>query len=233
MQLLPTTLLALALCGTSAQAHDVWVQPQGQGLVVLYGHGEQHEAYDRLKLKTLTALDAQGQALPLHRLPATGQGTPVAVQVEGRPALTLMVFDDGFWTKTEEGWKNLPKNGVTGPLQSAYEMTLGKTVLDWGPQATRVHGLPLEIVPLSAQAPARGGQLALRVLWEGKPLAGAKIALPGPGKPAPAQTDAQGRASIPVVGGQQIVSVSHRLVPQNEPRTDALAYKANLVFVGR
>ncbi|HVR50245.1 MAG TPA: DUF4198 domain-containing protein, partial [Pseudorhodoferax sp.] len=154
MRFLRPTLsaLLLAAAGSAALAHDVWVQPQaqaqGQGLVVLYGHADKQDAYDHLKLKTLTALDAQGQALPVHRLPAAGKDAPLAVQVEGRPVLALMVFDDGFWTKTEDGWKNLARNAVSGTaLQSAYEMTLAKTVLAWGPQATRVHGLPLEIVP--------------------------------------------------------------------------------------
>jgi nickel transport protein len=227
--------LLLAAAGSAALAHDVWVQPQaqaqGQGLVVLYGHADKQDAYDHLKLKTLTALDAQGQALPVRRLPAAGKDAPLAVQVEGRPVLALMVFDDGFWTKTEDGWKNLARNAVSGTaLQSAYEMTLAKTVLAWSPQATRVHGLPLEIVPLQAEAPAKGALLPVQVLWEGKPLAGAKIALPGPGKPAPAQTDAQGKAGIPVVGGLQVISVTHKLVPRNEPRTDLLAYTANLVI---
>lgn len=226
--------LALAASAITALAHDVWVEPKGDGFVVLYGHGDKHDSYDRMKLKTLTALDAQGQALPVRRVPASDKDAPVAVQVEGKPAMTLMVFDDGFWTKTEDGWKNLPKNGVTGPaLQSAYEMTLGKTVLVWGPQVTRAHGLPLEIVPLSAKAPVKGAQIQVQVLWEGKPLAGAKIALPGPDKQAPAQTDAQGKASIPVVGGQQIISVAHKLTPKDEPRTDALAYTANLVIHAR
>lgn len=235
MRFLSNTLLAAALAaaGTAALAHDVWVQPRGDGYVVLYGHGDKHDAYDHLKLKTLTALDAQGQALPVRRQPVAGKDAPATVLVEGQPVLTLMVFDDGFWTKTEDGWKNLAKDAVKNPLQSAYEMTLAKTVLAWGPQALRVHGLPLEIVPLNAQAPAKGETLQVRVLWEGKPLAGAKIALPGPDKPAPAETDAQGRASIPVVGGQQIVSVGHKIVPKDEPRTDAIAYGANLVFTSR
>nr|WP_186329683.1 DUF4198 domain-containing protein [Variovorax boronicumulans] len=231
---LSKTWLAVALVTASAaaMAHDVWVEPKGDGYVVLYGHGEKLDDYDVLKLKTLTALDVNGRALPVRGVVGDGP-SPVVVQVDGKPALTLMVFDDGFWTKTSDGWKNLPKNGVTGPLESAFEMTLAKTVLSWEPLVTRAYGLPLEIVPVSAQAPVKGSTLQVKVLWDGKPLVGAKIALPGPDKPAPAQTDAQGIASIPVVGGRQIISVVHKVTPKNEPRTDVLAYTANLVIDAR
>lgn len=221
--------LVTGILAMPAMAHDVWVEARDGGFTVLYGHGTELEAYDPLKVKTLTALDAQGRSLPVSRRPATGPAS-VMVAIDGKPALSTLYFDDGFWTKTEAGWKNLPKNAVQGAvLQSASYVQAGKTVYAWLPLVTQPQGLPLEIVPLRAQAPTAGSQVQVQVLWEGRPLAGAKIALPGPDKPAPAVTDAQGRASIPVVGGRQIISVTHKL-PLKDERADELSFTANLVF---
>lgn len=225
--------LALAWASSSALAHDVWVEPRDGGYAVLYGHGAEQEAYDTLKVKTLTAIGPKGQTLPVSRRPGNGMAS-VTVKIEGAPSLTTMYFDDGFWTKTEAGWKNLPKNAVQGQvLTAAHYVQLAKTVVAWSPVVVQPQGLPLEIVPLSTAAPAPGKRLPVQVLWEGKPLAGAKIALPGPDKPAPAQTDAQGKASIPVIAGHQIISVNHKIAAKDEPRTDDLSFTANLVFTAR
>ncbi|QAZ38609.1 DUF4198 domain-containing protein [Methylibium sp. Pch-M] len=228
---IPLALLLGAAFGP-AIAHDAWLEARGEEYVVLYGHGSEIEAYDPLKVKTVSALDGKGAVLPMSR-----QLTASAVQVKvsGSPALSVMFFDDGFWTKTDEGWKNLAKNAVKGDVQSSgYYVQLSKTVFTWGPVVTKPQGLPLEIVPLSATAPAVGKALPVQVLWEGRPLAGAKIARSGTDKPAPIETDAQGKAAIPVpAAGRQILSVAHKHGLKDEPRADQYSASANLVFTAR
>lgn len=228
---IPLALL-LGAAFNQVQAHDAWVEARGGEYVVLYGHGAEIEAYDPLKVKTVSALDAKGAVLPMSR-----QISASAVQMKllGSPALSVMFFDDGFWTKTEEGWKNLAKNAVKGEVQSSgYYVQLSKTVFSWSPVVTKPQGLPLEIVPLSAVAPAAGKTVPVQVLWEGRPLAGAKIARSGADKPAPIETDAQGKAAIPISAtGRQIISVAHKQALKDEPRADQYSASANLVFTAR
>lgn len=58
MPFLPDTTLtfALGVASAAAFAHGVWVQPRGGSFVVLYGHGDKHDAHDSLRLEALTGV---------------------------------------------------------------------------------------------------------------------------------------------------------------------------------
>jgi uncharacterized GH25 family protein len=80
--------------------------------------------------------------------------------------------------------------------------------------------LPLEIVPLVGE-----GRLAVRVVWQGKPLAGAEYALlvPGEAKPTEGKTDADGKIKLaePLPTGPYGIRVKH-----TEAKEGQLAGKA-------
>jgi len=92
-------------------------------------------------------------------------------------------------------------------------------------RATHPLGLPLEIVPRSA--PGSSARLAVRLLWEGRPLEGGLIrAWRVPGAPEtrdPAgaawegRTDARGAASVPTADeGRWLIAAVH-MVPSRDP----------------
>lgn len=221
--------LALGLAG-HAFAHDAWIEPRDGAYVVLYGHGDKVEGYAAEKVKTLAAFDAAGAPLAVSRQPAADG---LRVSVTGSPALLTLHFDNGIWTKTTDGSKNLPKREVPGALSASHSLKYAKTVLAWTPVAARPQGQALELLPLTAQAPAAGSTLPLQVLWQGKPLAGAKVIVPALGKEQPLEADAAGKVQVPVTAGKQMVSVSHKLTLQGDPEADSEAYAANLVFTAR
>lgn len=224
-----SALLALALAA-GASAHDAWIEARDGAYAVLYGHGDKHAGYAPEKVKAVAALDAVGAALPVNLAPGAAA---VRVAVRGQAALLTLHFDNGIWTRTTDGSKNLPKNEVPGALSASHSLKFGKTVLAWGDIVTKPQGQRLEILPLSAAAPAAGGTLAVRVLWEGKPLAGAKLVSDAYGKGKTIETDAEGKATIPVVAGRHLVGVNHKRDLSGDPRADAVSVAANIVFEAR
>lgn len=223
----PAALCAGLFLSLPALAHDAWVEPRDGAWVVLYGHGDKIEAYAPEKVRALTAADANGAALTVS---LDAAASPLRARVGGQTALLAVHFDNGYWTKTTEGSKNLPKNEVPGALGASHSVKFGKTLLAWSVAATRPQGARLEIVPLAATAPRAGGTLPVRVLWDGKPLAGAKLARAGHGKEAPVEADAEGRAEVPVAAGRQMIVVNHKVALQNDARADHYSAAANLVF---
>lgn len=220
-------LLAGLLPASPVLAHDAWVEARDGGYVVLYGHGDKLESYAPVKVLSLTAADAAGKPLGVKYDAATA---PVAARVGGQPALLALSFDNGYWTKTTEGSKNLPKNEVPGAISAGHSVKFGKTVLAWSAAATKPQGARLEIVPLAASAPQAGKTLPVCVLWEGKPLPGAKIVRSGYSKEAPIVADAEGRADVPVTAGRQMIVVNHKIELANDPHADSYSAAANLVF---
>jgi nickel transport protein len=216
-----------AFSSAPAAAHDAWFETTGTGYTVRYGH-EKAEPYDPAKVKTLAAYNADGASLVVERQPGSDG---LNFSVKGKPALLALHFDNGFWSKTAEGSKNIPKTEAPGATSSVLSLKYGKTVLAWSPFIAKPLGQRLEIVPLAETAPRVGGTLTVRVLWEGKPLPEVKI---GKGEyELSATTDADGKASLPVGSGLQSVWVGRRTPLENDPRADTLSVSALLRFEAR
>lgn len=234
MKNIPCLLAAALLLAAGiapARAHDAWVAARADGLAVVYGHDGKLETCVPEKIRSVVLLDASGQPVPARRAVAGGE---VRLAAGGAPALAVLHYDNGVWTKTADGSKNLPKNAVPGALSATHSVKYGKTVLRWGTAAGTAQGQALEIVPLAAAAPAAGKTLAVRVLRDGRPLPGAKLLRTGHDKEAPPfETDADGRAEVPVVAGWQALSVAQRVELRDDPHADALSLSANLHFEAR
>ncbi len=213
-----------------AQAHDAWIEPRDGGYVVLYGHGEKLESYAADKVKSVRAVDGKGRPMAV-RVEAAAQ--PVRVRPKGRPALFVLHFDNGFWSQTTDGWKNVPKNETQNPLASSHAVKFGKTVLAWNAATPKPQGLQLEILPLSDRQPAAGDSLPVQVRWEGAPLVRARITRAEYGGEKVFETDADGKASLPVLSGRQLIEVTHTKDLPNDSRADVYAASANLVFFSR
>jgi nickel transport protein len=216
-------LLCLAV-GLPALAHEAWVDPSGPSHAVRYGHFDQPGAADAARIVRLQAVDASGKRrlLPVARdgeASASGTGA----------ALFLLDYDNGYWSKTPEGSRNLPRSQAPGALSTARVLKYGKTVLAWTAPATQAHGQRLEIVPLGAGAPRAGGSLDLQVRFDGRPLAGAVVQREGEGHAA-VRTDGEGRARIALGGrgAHMIVALHSQRI--ESPEADSERYSASLVF---
>ncbi|MBK1680991.1 hypothetical protein CKO20_11490 [Rhodocyclus tenuis] len=222
--------LAFALACTAASstlAHDAWIEPVDAAYRVVFGHAGKLEAASAAKIRSVAAVDASGRSLAVK----AEAGDSPRLAVSGSPALLTLHYDNGFWSKTTEGSKNLPKNEVAGALSASHVVKFGKTIANWGRAVTKAQGQPLEIVPLVADTPHAGDALPVQVLWESKPLPGARLKTAEyAGADKEVLTAEDGKAVVPLVKGRNTIQVMHRVDLVGDARADVLSTSANLIF---
>lgn len=226
MNMLSVSLI-LATLSSAAYAHEAWVALEGSRHAVFYGHLDKPVSSDPAKIRMLSAFDRNGKSLATD----VQAGTPMTVAAPGA-ALFVLDFDNGVWTKTTEGSKNLPKRQVPGALFAAHSLKYGKTVLTWSQAVGQPRGQRFEVVPLFAEAPQAGSSVSVQVLYEGKPLADATVQLEGYERPS-AKTDANGKATLSLgkSGMQMLVAQHTRHIATADADDEKLS--ANLVFEAR
>ncbi len=211
------TILAILVTAAMAVAHDFWLVPDafrvatGDELVV---RGQTSSAFpasesavtpDRVTSarvlgaadeETVAALSIQDRSLVLRHRPRTAGQKIVAVSVgwrhiketaeSFRKYLVLEGAEDALARYDRTG--QLPTGGIVRRYAK-----YAKTVVEVGagPRAyQREAGQPLEFIPLADPGEVRPSlELRLRLLFQGKPLAGARVhagIAPARGKPATA-----------------------------------------------
>lgn len=223
--------LALA---APACAHDLWLDPAGNGVQVLYGHPHEPELPSAGKLMSLTATAPSGTVALKARL----EPGPALRAAHDGDALFAASYDNGYWVRLPDGsYRNASKRMLPQADKSLWSVKFAKAVA--GPAAPwqQVVGQPLEIVPLEAPASA-SGKIRVRVLFEGRPLGGASVVatdgvnFKSEADQARATTDAEGVAVVVLrSAGPQVLGVSHRVTPSQTPAlADSDSYGATLAF---
>jgi uncharacterized GH25 family protein len=184
------SLFALMMpAGPAALAHDMWAtadQPQpGKPLTAVIGYGHNFPQFEVIPdeeaslFKPLRVIGPKGEL-------TMKAGSPNYAWVSSEPAAAgsyLVVADVApvFWSKTPSGWVMKPKNEAEGGLECGHYLENAKGVVkigsgDGAAAVGKPVGLPIEIVPQLDPAAVKSGQkLPLLVLFQGRPLAGAKV----------------------------------------------------------
>lgn len=210
-------LLCLLLLTPWALAHNFWLKLEGQRAILYYGHGGEEILYSRDVVKKVSGLTSAGkpakvgwQLLDKHAV-LQGQGDVAQMGAE---------VDEGYWTKSTEGWKNKSRREVPNALAAEWSLSYSKVLLKPEACCHRPLGHKLEILPLALE-PKR---LRLRVLLDGKPLS--KVVL-SDGHEKSAETDAAGEATVPY-SEAVVYSVQAKEPLTNSP--DADTYKMRSVL---
>jgi uncharacterized GH25 family protein len=220
------TLLAL-LSAASLSAHDFWIEPStfhpapGQRVVVRLRVGQHFRGdpvpRDPALLRRFSLVGPAGGETPVPGIPG---GEPAGYATAAAPGLSLLTYASGrssveldaakFETYlSEEGLEKISalrarKGQSTERVKEVFSRC-AKALLTVGGAGTgagfdRVLGLALELVPeKDPTALGAGGELPVRLLWQGKPLAGALVvAMPReqPDARVTARTDPAGRARL-------------------------------------
>ena len=119
-------------------------------------------------------------------------------------------------------------NENPGSTQGTQALKYAKTVAVWGDVVVQALGQRYEVVPLEATPPRAGEPLRVRVLLDGKPLAGAPIAIDE--NATPERSDTQGVATFVPVRGRNVLWSGHRQPVENDPRATQLSFEYVLVF---
>lgn len=214
-------LLAPALAG----AHDLWLEREGAGLVLRYGHrGGELLAIEAAKVKAVRCL-ARGATRDL-----LGAATFAAKEVKlaGTCAAASASYDGGYYSLTPDGEVNKAKNQVPDAVKSWASRQYAKWVDPAAAGSATPLGDELELVPVTDLAKAHeGDKVTVRLLHQGTPAANAIVAIDH--KPL-AETDSAGEARLRLrTSGVETISATLRRKVAT-PEADALVLEASLSF---
>lgn len=221
--------LGLAAFSLAAQAHSLWLIPEGSAYLIGYGHDLKNSAYAPAKITRLAAYDPASAPLALAR---TDSADAVRFTPPAKAALVVIDFDNGIWSRKEgEKSVNLPMNENPGATNGVQALKYHKTVFAWGAHVGRAVGQRYEVLPLDTAAPVAGQPMRVRVLLEGKPAPGAKV---GSGEDADVQiTDADGVARFVPKAGHNLLWSGLRQKVSGDARMTDLSFEYTLGFDAR
>ncbi|MGQ9688066.1 MAG: DUF4198 domain-containing protein [Desulfobaccales bacterium] len=227
-------LILLLLAATAALAHDAWIDQRDGEFVVLYGHGDDLGKYELKHLQEVKAYDQAGSPVAAEVKP---HAKGAAIAPATTPALITMIFDEGVWVKTPEGYKHISKSEAKSQgkevLSSLKGKYFSKNYWRWHDAFGKPLGFNFEVVPLKNPLAAKVGEsLPIQVLYQGKPKAGIEVGYSGAAKDEkPLKTDQDGKAAIVLKkSGRQLISASYKEDLQNDPEADTLWQSANITF---
>jgi len=225
MRALAVVIAALA-APPAARAHDLWLERDGEGLVLRYGHrGGEVLDLDAAKVK---AIRCRRSGAPQADVRPGAVAEPRALRTAARCDVASAVLDNGFWSLTPDGEKNLPGSRVPDAVRSWQSRQFAKWIDVRSVEAGAVLGDELEIVPAGDLSRVRRGDKAtFRVLWQGKPVAGAVLAIDH--QPL-GESDGAGECRLKVRAAE-VESVSATLRrPLGTPEAETLVAEASLTF---
>jgi nickel transport protein len=171
------TITTSLFVGSVAQAHGIWFAQRSTQLALLYGVGaDDLDIVKRASQVTSTsAYDGAGKPVQTS---VQQDGRLMLVDTSNQPAVVAATLDNGTWSKTPDGrWHKKGKDEV--PTAVVSEHTYKYAVHLRAPLSAPLGAIPghtLQVVPVAAALPPMlGDPITLRVLYKGKPVAGARV----------------------------------------------------------
>ncbi|MDO7836792.1 DUF4198 domain-containing protein [Sphingobium sp. HBC34] len=229
---------AVTLAGMAAplSAHGIWFAPRAKQLALVYGVGaDDLDAVKRLPLvKSVTGYDADWA--PVNTSLRTAGAIPV-VDSDEPVAAVAAVMDYGYWSKTPDGeWHNKGRDEVPNATLAEHNF---KYAVHLNQVPTKpvplFEGHVLQIVPADIAIPQKMGEpMKVRVLYKGKPIAGATVMqdyVNDPDEAAPAKTGTDGTAMIKLRNQGLNVLMAIHVGQTTDKKVDHEEYRASLSFV--
>lgn len=227
-------LLAAALFVADAGAHGLWTEQRRGHIETVYGHGAEDNAFKAEKISGAWAYDRRGKMIPVsvQRLDDHARLQPLQ-----SPAVLGVALDNGAWSLTpDQQWINQGRRQVPNSTQSLHTFKYSLAIYQEGTTLPPLPQLKMVILPESDPLQVGPGKpLAVRVLVDGKPVAG--VELIGDYRSAPHQvsatTDAEGRAEVIVRNeGLNVISAEVSLPVENDAEIETRGLFASLTFLG-
>jgi nickel transport protein len=225
-------LLAAAWIGVAAApglAHDLTIEPEGDGLVLRYGHeaggGHGEVAIPPDFVLAAVCFGADGAAEPL----ALDGSWPVRFPAGCAAAWALV--SSGYWTKTPAGTRNLPATEVENALSSRRSFESVKRLDAWSDALARPLTDELEIVPaVDPRNVAPGRKLDLRVFRARRPAPGLPVSCNGQVR---GQTGEDGAIRLKIPGPGTVLIQATWRGPHDGPQAQETVVTAGLQFESR
>jgi cobalt/nickel transport system permease protein len=222
----PLVLLGLLLA-PAANAHEYWVEQKDNTLTLVYGHGANREEFDASRVKSFKAIDAHGKDIAVQ---SEKKGKGLLLKTSEMPAIILAEIDNGYWSKTIYGWKNQPKRKASRVVEAIRSYNYTKALLSWSEAAKKPFSeMKLDLIPLKNPFDLKPGErLPIKVICQGKPVAGVEVE--GTDHNKVATTDGEGLSQVQVGKGSQVITVTYKEPLKNDPDADFLSFTATLAF---
>ncbi|MCS7215585.1 MAG: DUF4198 domain-containing protein [Thermodesulfovibrio sp.] len=210
-------------------AHDFWIEKRENKFYIFSGHEGVTEGYDPKRVVKWIILNSRGERLPLSIV----KGKELAYfEGQGRDiGLIVVFFDNKYWVKTTEGWKNIGKREASEKgfhvLESGRSYKFAKYLNKWNKKFTKPLGTEIEVVPLNN--PFKSDTIKVQVLLRGKVLSEAPIFLNASHEEG-LKTDKEGIAEVYLRRGLNIISVTTRVPLEKDPEGDLVYLRASLSF---
>lgn len=240
MKRLPTLAAAALACAALATppafGHGAWFAQRAGKLGLIFGVGaDDLDMVKRLPKVTETrGWDADQKEVPTKLEVA---GPLVVVNTDGKPVVVAVKFDYGLWAKTKDGkWHNKGYDEVPDAVISEHNFKYavhlrGELNGPLGP----LEGQKLQILPLAKTMPEKmGSRLKLKVVFDGKPVKGARILTDYVNDPdmKPLLTAADGTVTIKVRNqGLNVIAAIHDSKPIDPEKSRKNEHLATLSFV--
>jgi nickel transport protein len=220
----------------AAQAHAIWFAQRATQLALIYGLGaDDLDSVKRFPMVTsIAGYDADWNPVPTKLRVA---GPLLLVDSDSQPTVVTAVLFNGIWSKTPDGeWVKKGHDEV--PNATTSEKNYKYAVRIVGPLSRPIPPLPgqiLQIIPVGATLPAHMGEpLKLRVLFQGKPVGGARVMSDWVNDPdaKPVKSAADGTVTLKVRNQGLNVIAAIFNGPSDEPaKATTMEHLATLSFV--
>jgi len=228
--------VVLLTSASAANGHGIYFAQRATQLALIYGIGaDDLDSVKRQKLITgVAGYDGDYQPVKTSLRVA---GPLLLVDSEEPTTIQTAAMDYGLWSRTPDGeWHNTGKDAV--PNAQISEHNFKYAVHLSGPLTKPLPLFPdqvLQIVPVDANIPQEMGKpLRVRVMFKGKPVAGALVQrdfINDPDEAGP-KTAADGTATVNIRNQGLNVLVATYVAPSDQPaKYDRMEYKATLGFV--
>jgi uncharacterized GH25 family protein len=251
-------LIGLA-AASAARAHDFWIEPSsyapapGQRVAVRLRVADHFPGdpfpRDSKRIERFAVLGGAEAAVP-----GVDGIDPAGYLTAGRPGLYQIVYDSNHASiemTGEKFEKHLAEQGLeriselrrkAGGSASAAKEIYSRSVKallavggGGGEGYDRPAGLPLELIPeKNPFLLAPGSDLPVRLLFQGKPLAGVRVEARNPrnaGETVSGRTDREGRLRLRLAsGGPWLVKAVHMIPAPKESGADWESFWASLTF---
>jgi cobalt/nickel transport system permease protein len=217
----------LLLLASDLSAHEFWIEQKGKDFTLIYGHGMHREDFEATKVTEVKAFDAKGKAIDVRR-EKRDKGLLLTPAVQ--PAVVLVVIDNGYWSKTIYGWKNLPKRQASRVVEAIRSLNYSKALISWSDITQKpLADAKLDILPLKNPLELKAGdRLPLKVLYQGRPLP--NVGVEGADHDTVATTDKDGIAQVKISKGYQVITVTHKEPLNDDLDADFFSTTTTLTF---
>jgi len=228
------TLILACLGAGQVMAHGIWIEERRGKLEVVYGHGSTEDGYLPERVTVANGYDKSGKAVAVKKLALNDY---VRLTTEHhKPAVLATVLDNGQYAKMPNGQWLVQKVGekIPGADTNMHIYKYSLAILESGAKLPALKELRLAIIPETDPTKvAAGADLAVKVLVDGKPVAGVDLVADyrSGSETSAAVTDNKGKAKIKVRNKElNIISAEYALKVNGNPAINEILMHSTLTF---